>query len=235
MPETHIFQAIDEAASPDALIDLLSRFYHAHGFDAVCFVFPKNADGQDYVLFQRGMPLSWLERYDALEYANTDPVPEFTMKSGQIDTLYNVFKKASLTEEQKHYVSEFLNSEMTDGLAIPTLGRGRARGFFGLAQTTEKNLASIDRSLMHAVAQHAHWKYDQMEISAHTHGARLSPRELEILNWIAAGKSNPDIAVILGISLPTVATHLKRIFAKLGVNDRVSAAMKGQRLNILNE
>lgn len=235
MPETHIFQGIDEAVSPDELIELLSRFYMAHGFGAVCFVFPKNANGEDYVLFQRGLPQSWLERYEALKYAISDPIPDFTMKSGQIDTLHNVLKKAPLTETQKHYVSEFLDSEMTDGLAIPTIGRGRARGFFGLAQTTEQILASVDRSLMHAVAQHAHWKYDQIELSAKAQGARLSPRELEILNWIAVGKSNPDIAVILGISLPTVATHLKRIFAKLGVNDRVSAALKGQRLNMLDD
>lgn len=52
---------------------------------------------------------------------------------------------------------------------------------------------------------------------------KLSPREAEILDWVAAGKSNDDIACILKISLNTVKTHLKRIFMKLGVENRMTA------------
>jgi len=61
----------------------------------------------------------------------------------------------------------------------------------------------------------------------------LSPREREILKWVAAGKTNPDIATILGIGMPTVATHLKRIFAKLSVHDRVSAVLMAHKLGMV--
>ena len=61
----------------------------------------------------------------------------------------------------------------------------------------------------------------------------LSPREAEILNWVAAGKSNPETAMILGISEATVGTHLKRLFTKLGVHDRVSAVLAGFKLGRL--
>jgi DNA-binding response OmpR family regulator/DNA-binding CsgD family transcriptional regulator len=52
----------------------------------------------------------------------------------------------------------------------------------------------------------------------------LTTREAEVLIWIARGKSNRDISDILGISPRTVNKHLEQVFAKLGVENRASAA-----------
>jgi DNA-binding NarL/FixJ family response regulator len=52
----------------------------------------------------------------------------------------------------------------------------------------------------------------------------LTPREAEVLLWIARGKSNRDIALILDLSPRTVNKHLEPIFQKLGVENRTSAA-----------
>ncbi len=52
----------------------------------------------------------------------------------------------------------------------------------------------------------------------------LTPREAEVLFWVAQGKTNPEIATILGIGLTTVKKHLEATFAKLGVENRTSAA-----------
>jgi DNA-binding CsgD family transcriptional regulator len=54
----------------------------------------------------------------------------------------------------------------------------------------------------------------------------LSEREAEVLYWVAAGKSSPVIATILEIRHDTVRAHLKKIFAKLGVENRLSAALR---------
>lgn len=53
----------------------------------------------------------------------------------------------------------------------------------------------------------------------------LTPRESEVLYWIAQGKSNPEIALILAASRRTVSTHVEHILAKLGVENRASAVM----------
>jgi DNA-binding CsgD family transcriptional regulator len=50
----------------------------------------------------------------------------------------------------------------------------------------------------------------------------LSPRELEIVRMVAQGHQNKVIAVVLNISSWTVCTHLRRIFAKLGVTSRAA-------------
>jgi DNA-binding response OmpR family regulator/DNA-binding CsgD family transcriptional regulator len=52
----------------------------------------------------------------------------------------------------------------------------------------------------------------------------LTAREADVLVWVARGKSNRDIGEILGLSPRTVNKHLEQIYAKLGVENRTSAA-----------
>jgi DNA-binding CsgD family transcriptional regulator len=59
---------------------------------------------------------------------------------------------------------------------------------------------------------------------------QLSPREHEIVRMVAKGHPNKVIADVLNISSWTVCTHLRRIFAKLGVGSR--AAMVAQLLEL---
>lgn len=57
----------------------------------------------------------------------------------------------------------------------------------------------------------------------------LTLREGEVLTWLARGKSNRDIAEILGLSPRTVNKHLETIYDKLGVENRTAAAMLALR------
>ena len=56
--------------------------------------------------------------------------------------------------------------------------------------------------------------------------ASLSRRETEILDWLAQGLANKEIADRLGLSVETVRVHLKRIYGKLHVHSRTQAAAK---------
>lgn len=55
------------------------------------------------------------------------------------------------------------------------------------------------------------------------HVGALTRRETEVLSWLAKGKTNRDIADILGISRHTVSKHLEHLFEKLGVETRSAA------------
>ena len=54
----------------------------------------------------------------------------------------------------------------------------------------------------------------------------ISTREADILRWVAAGKTNEEIGLIMGISPFTVKNHLQRIFRKLGVSNRAQAVQR---------
>ncbi len=67
--------------------------------------------------------------------------------------------------------------------------------------------------------------------SARLQQAALTQRESEVLSWLAKGKTNRDIAEILGMSPRTVNKHLEHIFSKLGVETRSAAAAIGARFS----
>ena len=112
-----------------------------------------------------------------------------------------------------------------------------------LATTSESRL----RNAIKAVADGATWLDPEISrILLHSHPAgepaavrpsaaepRLSPRETEILRQVTEGYTNDEIATNLHCSEATVKTHLIHLFRKLGVHDRVSAAVRGLRRGIV--
>ena len=63
----------------------------------------------------------------------------------------------------------------------------------------------------------------------------LTPRETEVLGLVVRGQSNQQIARTLSISVSTVKRHMRHISAKLGVCDRVQAAVRAVELSLLDE
>lgn len=61
----------------------------------------------------------------------------------------------------------------------------------------------------------------------------LTPRECEILDLLASGQSNKELALALGVSPNTVKTHLANLFAKLEVDRRVKAIEKARFLALI--
>ena len=100
--------------------------------------------------------------------------------------------------------------------------------------TTEDAMADADLVYLEALAHATHVRCDQIVISEREAHPSLAPREQTILQWMAAGKTNGEIATILSISAPTVATYIRRLFQKLDVTDRTSAVTKGIRFGLIN-
>ena len=120
-------------------------------------------------------------------------------------------------------------------LRVPSVREARAMlsvGAHGCCLTSVRPSAFHDAILV--VAQGAVW-LDREIAEALFQGPRdggpsapfesLSPREREVLELLVAGHSNDEIAEAIGRTRPTVRTHLASVYRKLGVNDRVSAAV----------
>lgn len=61
----------------------------------------------------------------------------------------------------------------------------------------------------------------------------LTPREAEVLGWLARGMSNKAIASKLGLSPDTIKDHLENVYRKLEVRDRVSALRRATELGMV--
>jgi DNA-binding NarL/FixJ family response regulator len=84
----------------------------------------------------------------------------------------------------------------------------------------------LQRTLMGAVAPAGGLDLDRVE-------SALSAREREMLTFLAAGRTNREIAATLSLSLATVKTHLAHVYAKLGVGDRAAAVQAAVALGLL--
>jgi LuxR family transcriptional regulator, maltose regulon positive regulatory protein len=61
----------------------------------------------------------------------------------------------------------------------------------------------------------------------------LSPSELRVLRYLPTNLSRSEIAAALSVSLNTVGTHLRRIYAKLDADDRSAAVRRARELRLL--
>jgi DNA-binding NarL/FixJ family response regulator len=109
--------------------------------------------------------------------------------------------------------------------------RAGARGFL-LKNRVSRELPDVIRSV------HAGQKRIPPEIAAalaeHAGEETLSPRELEVLELIARGNANKEIAARLAIAEGTVKSHITRILAILRANDRTHAVTIGLKRGIID-
>lgn len=100
--------------------------------------------------------------------------------------------------------------EQPGGIAPLVIGHGSRRLRVRLVPEGERCLLFLEE--------------DSAELSAeHLAHLGLSRRETEILGWLARGKSNPEIASILSLSVRTIHKHVEHIYVKLGVENRHAA------------
>jgi DNA-binding NarL/FixJ family response regulator len=72
------------------------------------------------------------------------------------------------------------------------------------------------------------------EIAEHVTDDALTPREVDVLRLVAGGNANKEIAAKLSLTEETVKSHVKKILAKLGANDRTHAVAIGLKRGIID-
>jgi DNA-binding NarL/FixJ family response regulator len=82
-----------------------------------------------------------------------------------------------------------------------------------------------DRAVLTLLGPHLDQAYLDAERRRHP-APRLTPRQTDLLHLVAAGHTNTQIARRLGISEPTVRTHLENIYDRLHVSSRTAAVTR---------
>lgn len=92
----------------------------------------------------------------------------------------------------------------------------------------EQGLPALSPSIARRIVEH----FRKTAVSQED-GGDLTPRERDVLGLIGRGLRNADTAQALGLSESTVASHIKSIYAKLGISSRAEAALQAARLGLM--
>lgn len=225
---------IQDTASVTDVSDLMGVFedtVRQFGFDISCYLIVRK--GLQSVSLQQGLvyhsfPPDWVDHYVEQGYFEIDPI--INQAPLQHDPYFwsDIERLVTLTDRQKQMMREFGEFGIPDGVSIPIFTAKGNIAYFGLG--TKKRKSDFARETiteLRYICDHTHATYRRLGGPDRPETVVLSPREKEVLYWIAQGKSNSVIATILEISDHTVDTLVRRCFSKLGVTNRVSAALKG--------
>jgi LuxR family transcriptional regulator, quorum-sensing system regulator CciR len=225
------------AAAPDrpALRAAVLAAARNFGFTAVYYLLQVTRDPTaGRVIINQGMPEVW-ERQYRRRLRLIDPLPDYAMDIMHIFRWGSVLETIPLSRAQKRYRQFLQDLGMGDGLAIAIWGPGGRCGFIGFGMPHNEAAFDVRNYVgLHLAAQISFNRHCNLVEDVAAGTIRLSPREMEILHWAARGKSNPDMATILGISRATVDTYMRRVFQKFGTNDRTVACLRAHELGFIH-
>lgn len=233
MDNSRAVRQIAAAGNRDRIISVARAFFRSHGFHAFSIATPSRDYPGQAKVESYGLPDSFMAHYDA-ELSRLDPFPALVAIAGRPLRFSRISEEQSLSADHELFLEEARNHGITDGYIFPTFGPHHHLAAVGITMADHPDRVDhADIPVLHSVAQAVHLRLDQLE-QGDGERPRLAPREVTILHWIARGKSNEEIAMILGNKRPTIATHIKRIFIKLDVSDRASAAVMGLKYGLIS-
>jgi len=185
-----------------------------------------------YEIINISYPAEWLALYIAHGYHKVDPVIQEHLGSFTLQYWDDSFQKWDPPRDFIMGASDFgLNHGYAHGVRDPGGFRGSIFSFAGNSMVRDRHTEVI---LTHLVP-HLHTalttligkpkKADEVPV--------ISPREREVLNWLKSGKTNAEMAAILGISENTIKYHLRMIMQKLGTRSRAHTVAVALSLRLI--
>jgi DNA-binding CsgD family transcriptional regulator len=173
-------------------------------------------------------PSSWQEIYQAKGYLSRNPVRQRT-KISSVPFLLSSLEK-ELPKRDRELFVDCRACGMRDGYVVPVHGAWGQAVAIGFACQSLDAIANPGRTALQLLAYKLHHLFDQMHPQAEV---RITRRERQVLQLLAQGRQNPEIADKLNVSDHSVEWHLRNIYRKLSVNNRTAAVVKAIQSSLL--
>ena len=236
MPKTehsivlHTIDSINEALSTIEVTRILLEFVGGYGFETVIVAQLVNPAivGSDRLVIS-----NWPDEYVARRIEEMtiikDPVVRHALRTKQPFTWQAAYEHADRTGQR--VLNQGRDFTQNEGMMFPVYSYDEVPGGVSLG-TKKLELSPAQIKLVDLVCQHAYMRIASFEGPfPHEIRASLSNREVEVLHYVAAGKSNWEIGRILGLSEYTVHAYMKSASKKLNTSGRahtVAMAMAQQ-------
>ena len=180
-------------------------------------------------LVRETFPRDWVMHYIRKRYWEIDPISDQARRESRPFCPAALIEMRALSARQKQFIFDLEAAGLSRGIAVPVFGPLGTTAYFGLARVHEPLGLSRaqELQLQYACLQTHNRYFDLANIDQTTSRKPLSPREQEVLSLVASGLSNASISGRMNITENTVDTLLRRVFVKLGVNNRISAVLTG--------
>ena len=148
-------------------------------------------------------------------------------------SITDVSRMPSNTVRQRQALASLLGTtEAIDGLTVPVACSERVRGIVAFAGDAP-DMSPLVCSTLHLLAHLAFRQSEQMKATPSADDPGLTAREIECLRWVARGKTDAEIAVILSIRPRTARFHIENAKRKLGVAKRIHAVAEALRIRAI--
>lgn len=203
-------QAIERSDDLRQVTDALRAFAAPHGYDRFV-VYAAAANAQDVIAQLYWIEGDWFgtgEAVDAETYLRRCPVNQHIFET---EAAFFWTKTGD-----SYHLSANPRGPGLHGLQVPVFGAAGLKGAVSFGGNRIDASVPVRLALV-ALATAGFDAMDRLErVAPRTGSARLSPREREVMRWIAAGRKQADAAALLGLSERTVENHLRRIRHRLG-------------------
>ncbi len=178
------------------------------------------------------LPEAYIEHYVATNSSEFDPLRKQARKRNVPFYWSEIEASPDLSADQKEFFETRRSFGFQDGIVAPVYARPGDIAYFGLGSSiAEPALSKANLLVLQAICQQLHLRHT--ELTNHSQTPKLSPRETQVLELIALGKSNAQMSKTLGVSPNTIDTLVRRCFEKLGVSSRVEAALAGIAMGLI--
>lgn len=218
--------ALDTAACAEKFRSIVRQI----GFDSsACGAWAGIGRNRKHRFFFVDWPRSWLEFYEREGFFQHDMAAMESRRRVSSFWVHSVLSHLRLSPKQKELVEAFTAFGWKDVFAVPIHGPGSLQGLVTMVTREDLTLSNADTAVLEIMARVV-WERCRISEGFGLSGPerpQLSAREVECLQWAAAGKSDTDIAVLLGVKPATAHFHIEQAKKKLGVKTRVEAAAVG--------
>lgn len=226
--------SIASATSGDQVWKIIEAICLKADVDGVCCrCFPSEAAAEPIIFFSTTSDFS-PELADVLQGA-PGYLDAFLHASVRTSKPFHWAEIGDILERRSPQLHHFKDkiSGLGSGVVVPVFGPLFRNGYFCFHSYEDRVVTDMDLMVLHSISQTAYLKLLDIMYKSSDRERTLSGRELEAINMIARGKSNPEVANAMSVSVNTINTLLKRIFEKLEVSDRVSAVMRAYALGYI--
>ena len=171
-------------------------------------------------------PDGWAEWFDEQSLGVTDPVRRASNITSVGFTWSQLPEMIALTDKDRRVLDLARREGIGDGFTVPAHVPGEAHGSCSFACTTGEPFAHQHLALLQLVGAFAFEAARRMHRDRCSSGPiRLTDRQRESVMWAARGKSDWEIARVLGVSEATVGEHLRHAYERYGVGKRTLVAV----------